>query len=307
MPPLLGFKKIMEETFKKTIAAATLAIGARTVRATVLCQSLPCEPIAVEIRTEEGLSFAMECGMYGGRAAVLRWTLVGHGGNPLAGRDSGKPESIEEALAEAAESMNASGTAYDEDLDDVVGRGRQEPPIRKGSPKRVAARKKGRPAPAAHPAPCVPKAMPAGSEMSDEEKDFLAAMSKKASVKEIAEMLGRPYHTVYSRMLKDGCVARRSDRLIARGIPYEVVLSRFVEGWYLEDIIEDTGVSKADIIRAVRVFFGEMRIGRKSDAQKEEPDRYLDGGDEFFENEACAMMATRKARTRQTGKKAILK
>ena len=111
--------------------------------------------------------------------------------------------------------------------------------------------------------------------LSKFKQNFIIRNYKTMSVGDIAKRLKIPYGTVYCRLYDQGLleVQKRKPLDLERGVCSQI-LSMYVQGWYLEDIVEASRKSEEVCIRIIGKVFLSPVFHRRSSMWLEPVDSY---------------------------------
>lgn len=106
-------------------------------------------------------------------------------------------------------------------------------------------------------------------------QNFIIRNYRTMSVAAIARRLRIPYMTVYSRLYEQGLLdVKKQDTLDLESAVCRKVLAMYVQGWYLEDIAEESRRSEEVCARIIGRVFPAPDIYRRSAALQNPPDSY---------------------------------
>lgn len=109
--------------------------------------------------------------------------------------------------------------------------------------------------------------------MSAQSRNFILRNYKTMTIKEMADALKRDYHQVYWYVYKNGLL--KCQKRDFNGWPYTGILTLYVNGWYIEDIMERTGQTRELCVRAIKRIFPNADIPTYEKSKVEEKDSYL--------------------------------
>ena len=106
-------------------------------------------------------------------------------------------------------------------------------------------------------------------------RNFILRNYKEMTIGDIAKRLRVPYNMVYNVLYARGLLDVRKQEPfdLERGVASRI-LRMYIQGWYLEDIMEATHKSEGSCIRVIGQVFPSAALHRRSTMFEEPKDSY---------------------------------
>lgn len=108
--------------------------------------------------------------------------------------------------------------------------------------------------------------------MTAQSRNYILRNYKEKTIQEMADTLKRPYNQVWKWMKQHGLLEVKHPDY--EKPPYRGILNMYINGWYLEDIAEQTGCTRNFCRNVIHRIFRTYSIPERAAINASEPDGY---------------------------------